>query len=74
MKTKGEATRAFMTTVNDPKSHLNKYPADFTLFEIGTYDETKGLVTPHKTNINVGVAVEFLTTSEKPALVKAENC
>lgn len=35
----GEAVRAFETSVREDKdSNLHKYPADFTLVELGTFD------------------------------------
>lgn len=45
MKTKAEAVRAFETTVNDPNSNFNKFPQDYSLVEIGTYDEDTGVIT-----------------------------
>lgn len=38
MLTKGEAIRGFITTLNDGQSEMSKYPADFTLFHVGTFD------------------------------------
>lgn len=38
MLSTGEAIRGFITTLNDGQSELCKYPADFTLFELGTFD------------------------------------
>lgn len=38
-KTAGEAIRAFETTVKDPKTQMHNYPQDFTLVELGDYDE-----------------------------------
>lgn len=56
--TNGEAERTFSDTVNDPGSMFNKHPSDFTLFEIGSYDDSNGLVEaipPH----SLGNALNF---------------
>jgi len=60
MGTRGEAIRGWQTVVNDPKTQFNKYPSDFTLFEIGEYDETTGEITAHTAKVSLGVALEFL--------------
>ena len=39
MQTTGAAIRAFEDTCNDPASAFNKHPADYTLFEVGTFDD-----------------------------------
>ena len=57
--TKGSAIRAFEQAVNDPKTDFNKYPNDFTLFEIGDWHEDKGIIEPTQTPINIGLAIEF---------------
>lgn len=44
MKTEGQAIRSFIETVNDKTSQIGKYPEDFTLFEIGVFDDEKGIV------------------------------
>ena len=61
----GEAIRGFTEIVNDPSTKLNKYPEDFALFELGTYESTtahfENLITPKslitalaaKGNVNV---------------------
>lgn len=60
-KTKGEALRSFQTAVNDPKTQLNRFPEDFDLYEIGTWDDSTGLVTPLDTPKHTAKAVEMLT-------------
>ena len=37
--TEGLAIRMIMETMNDPNSNLSKYPADFTLFYLGEFDD-----------------------------------
>lgn len=35
----GTAVRAFQEAVNDPQTMLSKYPADFELVRLGTFDD-----------------------------------
>lgn len=62
--TRGAAIRSFSDAINDPKSTIAKHPADYTLFEIGEFDELKGVLHPAKTPISYGVGVEFLRSPE----------
>lgn len=38
----GEALRTIMDAMVDQSSHLGKHPADFSLFEIGEWDDQVG--------------------------------
>lgn len=59
LRAKGEAVRAFEETVNDPATKFNKYPADYTLFRVGQYDDRTGTVTKLDVYENLGNAVTF---------------
>jgi hypothetical protein len=59
-KTKGEAIRIITESVNDSRSFLNKHPADYTLFELGVFDDAHASFNIHKTPISLGVCVEFI--------------
>lgn len=48
MKTTGEALRAFETTTKDSSSQFNKYPKDYTLVELGTYNEENAEIITHQ--------------------------
>lgn len=63
-RSKGEALRAWETAVNDEQTQFCKFPADFTLFEIGEFDDNTGVITPHKTHMSMGLALDF---KRKPA-------
>lgn len=54
MRTTGEAIRGFMTTLNDETTEMAKYPADFTLFEIATFDYKTGTITTDHKMTNLG--------------------
>lgn len=42
--THAEAERSFRTAVNDPQTSLNKFPEDFDLWYLGTYDTITGQI------------------------------
>lgn len=58
-KTKGEAIRAFETTCKDPQSQFAMYSDDFTLIEIGEFNEQTGVLTPAGKLILLANASEF---------------
>ncbi|QXP08418.1 MAG: nonstructural protein [Arizlama microvirus] len=64
LTTKGEALRGFQETVNDPQSQICKYPADFTLFELGEWDDQSASIIVLEAKINLGNALEFKTSKE----------
>lgn len=58
LPSRGEAIRAWQDVVNDQKTQFNKYPEDFTLFELGEFDSRSGTITTN-TKISLGNAIEF---------------
>lgn len=40
-----DAVSSFQEAANDPKSNINRYPADFTLLQIAEWDEREGVLT-----------------------------
>lgn len=58
-RARGEAIRSFEEACNDGKSMMSKHPGDYTLFQIGEFDEKKGELIPLSTKVNMGVAIEF---------------
>lgn len=62
MKTTGEAERGFKTAVNSPETAYSKYPEDYDLYEIGSYDDQTGTLTAFETPHHVVKAI-FLKDS-----------
>lgn len=60
MNSTGLACRAFTETANDPQSNICRHPGDYTLFEIGTWDDVSGEVTMIKPH-NLGSALTYKT-------------
>lgn len=59
LRNTGEALRAFDSIVNNPGSDFNKYPGDYTLFEIGEFDDETGSLFQYEAKINLGLAIDF---------------
>lgn len=64
MRSRGEAVRSFGQAVSDPKSAFHSHPADYTLFEIGQYDDVTGIVEPWDAKVNLGTALEHWVEPE----------
>lgn len=62
---RGLALRSFSEVASDLTSEIGKYPSDFTLFELGSYDVRTGFFDLHKTPISLGVAIEFVSKVSK---------
>lgn len=59
MQSRGQAIRAFSDSVNDTSTQFYKHAEDFTLFEIGEYDDEKGAFSQEGAHVSLGVAQEF---------------
>lgn len=65
------AVRAIQDALTEPTCDFAKYPSDYTLFKIGTYDEQTSEIKPEKTSI--GCLVEFLPPVPKMPEFNGEN-
>jgi hypothetical protein len=45
------AIREFVRIVNDTASNINPFPDDYSLFKIGTFSDTTGLISPQDINL-----------------------
>jgi hypothetical protein len=63
-KTHGEAERNFRELVSDPKSMVSKYPEDFDLYHLGTYDDQSGLIKPLDTPLHI---LKAISVQPKPS-------
>lgn len=57
----GQALRAFADSVADSNHQFARHPEDFTLFELGTYDDNGAKFDLLDTPKSLGVAVEFVS-------------
>lgn len=58
--THGEAERDFHQACQDDKSMLNKYPEDYDLYFVGTYDTNTGQIVPLDTPQHMTKAISVL--------------
>lgn len=56
---KGTAHRAFDATCNDKNSQFYKYAEDFTMFEIGDFDDETCEIKMYEAKESMGTALEF---------------
>lgn len=61
VQSKGQAVRSFAEVANDKTSEIGKWPADFTLFELGEYNTDNGKFDLFDTPRSVCVAIEMIT-------------
>lgn len=66
--THGEAERDFTSVVNDEKSMPFKYPEDYDLYYLGTYDDQTGKIESQPTPEHVLKAVQLKRNSQVPSL------
>lgn len=71
MQSRATAIRAFRDTIERPDHQFAKHPADFTLMEIGTYDDSTGLFTQLQAKENLGTALEHLAAMKNEGVTNA---
>jgi hypothetical protein len=59
-QTKGIAIRAFVEAVNTEGTPFNKYPADFTMFELGSFEDNECKFEVYDTPKSIGLGIEFV--------------
>lgn len=69
----GLAIRSFTETVNDPKSAIGRHPADYTLFHIGSFDDSS-CTFEARTPQSLGNGLEFVEDNRQiPMFPKEVN-
>lgn len=58
------ALRSFMSAVSDERHDFHRYAGDYTLFEIGCWDDHRGVIDMYDAHISLGVASQFITGGE----------
>jgi len=62
---RGIALRNFTQLVNDQQTEPGQYPADFTLYEIGSFDQTDGTITARGEGIlDLGNGLNYLRKAD----------
>lgn len=65
LKTVGEAERVITSMVADPNNNFCKYAEDFTLFELGTWDDVDCKYELLDTPFSVGLLVQYKKDKEQ---------
>ena len=71
-----EAKRAFSDCVNNVEHQFGKHPQDYTLFKIGSFDDSNAQILVNQSNlaISLGNGVEFVENqSTEPQNVQVSN-
>lgn len=58
--TKGLALRSFVAAANKSDHDFNRHAADYTLFEIGEWDDSKAEMKTYDVKNNLGCAIEYI--------------
>lgn len=61
--TAGQATRSFSDAVLDEGHQFHKHAGDYTLFQIGEYEDENGVLSS-TSHINLGCALEYLAKAD----------
>ncbi len=61
MQTKGQAIRSFADAVNEEGHSFARHAADYTLFHVGMFDESTGMLKPLDIPDSMGNALTFVT-------------
>jgi hypothetical protein len=68
----GQAIRAFTDLANDQNTNVGKHPEDYSLFQIGSFDDEKGLLKDMK-HVNLGKAIEFVSSFTGSEMISADT-
>lgn len=60
LPTRAVAVRQFAELVNDGKHEFSRHPEDYSLFELGTFDDGSGLIAPTLAPIHCCGAIDML--------------
>lgn len=71
MRSRGEALRMFEAAVRDGNHDFAKFSSDYTLFHLGSFDDSTGLVeTFNGAHVSLGKAIEFVKDNITPLAAK----
>lgn len=69
---RGVALRMFTDLVNDPKSPIGRHPEDYTICELGSFEDSTGVLVSHASPIPLGNASAFMARGPED-LVRPSN-
>ncbi len=60
----GDTIRSFADAVNDPQTAISKHPEHYTLFKIGTFDDSTTHIDMLPTPKSLGLASQFVISPQ----------
>lgn len=69
----GNALRSWTEACNEPQSPFCKYPTDFTLYEVGTFDDLEGRLIPLTVPHKISTASEVIREPAEKLPFRAAN-
>lgn len=64
LPTRGYGVREFARQANDERTLVGMYPDDYSFFELGSFDTSKGVLELYETRVSLGVARDFVEVKE----------
>lgn len=64
LPTDGMALRVFTDCVNSEKHQFGANPGDYTLFQIGSFDDSNAMVVPHAAGVKMANGLEVVKSGE----------
>jgi len=62
----GSALRSFEEACKEPSSPFAKFPQDFVMYEIGTFNEESGEVISYSPKIQIAAAIDYTRQQSAP--------
>lgn len=63
------AVRAFTDLVEDNRTMVSKHPEDFVLYQVGEFDDDRGVLNALDPKIDLGTASNFVKGVREPGLL-----
>ena len=73
MHAEGQATRAFSNMANDRSTQIGLNPEDYTLFEVGTFDDNTAQFEMLESKRALGTAIEYCSTVQSEVAREISN-
>lgn len=67
---RGEALRAFQVSANEPSHNFCRFPEDFSMYEIGEWNDETGRVEMYDTPVLLGIAIDFKSVQSNLVSIK----
>lgn len=70
LSTRGQAVRNITDVLSKSDHPFAKYPHDYTLFELGEYDDSNGKMSPLATPLSLGSLLEFQSAASENQITR----